>query len=248
MIPKVIHYCWFGGNEKSDFIKKCMDSWKKYCPNYQIIEWNEKNFDISSNIYVKEAYENKKWAFVSDYVRLYALAKNGGFYLDTDVELVKSLDAFTNYAAFTGYESKNCIPTAVMGAEQGNEWIEYLLSYYDGRHFVLQDGSFDMTTNVVSITEMTKQKYPMKFENKKYEIPGVVCFFPKDYFAPKSPGDKNYTITQNTVGIHHFDGSWMEGNSIINHFKMRHSDILYVAKKIICAVIGEKMFDKLRGR
>lgn len=248
MIPKIINYCWFGRNEKSDFIKKCIDSWKKMCPDYLIVEWNEENFDINSNVYVKEAYENKKWAFVSDYVRLYALKVNGGFYLDTDVELVKSLDPFTNCVAFTGYESKYCIPTAVMGAEKENEWINYLLSYYDDKHFVLENGQFDMTTNVVTITEMTKNKYEMKFENKFYEIPGVVSFFPKDYFAPKSPGEKKYTITENTVAIHHFDGSWMEGNRNINHIKMRHSGLLAFIRKIICSIIGEEKFNKLRGR
>lgn len=248
MIPKVIHYCWFGGNPKSEFINKCMKSWEKYCPDYKIIEWNENNFDISMNLYVKEAYENRKWAFVSDFVRLFVLAKYGGFYLDTDVELVKSLDAFINYPAFTGYESKNFIPTAVMGAEKGNEWITYLLTYYDNRHFVLEDGQLDMTTNVVSITDMTKKKYSIEFENRKFEIPGTVCIFPKDYFAPKSPGERKYVITQNTVGIHHFDGSWMEGNRRINRVKMRYSKYLCLIKKILCAVIGEKNFDRLRGR
>lgn len=248
MIPKIINYCWFGKNEKSDFIKKCMESWKKYCPDYRIIEWNEDNFDINSNVYVKEAYEKKKWAFVSDYVRLYALAKVGGFYLDTDVELVKPLDAFIPYPAFTGYESKYCIPTAVMGAEKENEWIEYLLSYYEKRHFILKDGQLDLTTNVVTITEMTKNKYIMKFENKLYEIPGVVTFFPKEFFAPKSPGDKKYVITENTVGIHHFDGSWLEGNKKINEIKMKYSFFLAFIRKLICYIIGEKKFREFRNK
>jgi len=248
MIPKIIHYCWFGGKPKSEFILKCMESWRKYCPDYEIVEWNESNFDINSNIYVKEAYESRKWAFVSDYVRLYALATVGGFYLDTDVELVKSLDAFCDYPAFTGYESQYSVPTAVMGGEKNNEWIEYLLTYYNDRHFVKENGGFDVTTNVVTITEMTKQKYPMRFDNKKYSIPEVVTFFPKDYFAPKSPGDKHYTITENTVGIHHFDGSWMDGNKKINNFKLRISPLLAVTKKIIVSIIGEDRFEKLRGR
>ena len=100
MIPKIIHYCWFGKNPLSDLAKKCIDSWKKYCPDYEIIEWNEENFDINSNVYVKEAYDSKKWAFVTDYVRLYALDKCGGIYMDTDVELLKGIDVFLENEAF----------------------------------------------------------------------------------------------------------------------------------------------------
>jgi len=248
MIPKIIHYCWFGKNRKSEFIQKCMNSWKKYCPNYEFIEWNEDNFDLKSNVYVREAYENKKWAFVSDYVRLYVLAKCGGFYLDTDVELIKPLDEFCFYNAFTGYESKNAIQTAVMGSDKNNEWILYLLTYYEKKHFILDNGKLDLTTNVITITEMTKQKYKMCFDNQIYSIPNIVTFFPKEYFAPKSPGENKYRITKNTVAIHHFDGSWIDGNKKIIDIKMRISPFLSYVKKIVINLIGERNFERIRGR
>ena len=248
MIPKIINYCWFGKNPQSDFVKRCIDSWKEQCPNYEFIEWNEDNFDINSNQYVKEAYMARKWAFVSDYVRLYALKTMGGIYLDTDVELIKNLDPFLIYPAFTGYESKNYIPTAVMGSEPDNEWIRFLLSYYDNNHFINDDGTMNMQTNVITITEMTKSKYSIPFDNNKFEIENVLTIFPKDYFAPKSPGERHYRITNNTVGIHHFDGSWMEGSKKINHIKLKCSPILRIIRNFIVALIGEKRFTKIRKR
>ena len=159
MIPKKIHYCWFGGNPLDELGQKCLASWKKYCPDYEIIEWNESNFDINSNSYVKEAYEAKKWAFVTDYVRLYALFNYGGVYMDTDAELIMGIDAFLNEPAFSGFESTQYILTAIMGAEKGSEWIGLLLRDYDGRHFKKDDGSYDLTTNVKVITELTVKKY-----------------------------------------------------------------------------------------
>ena len=110
MIPKVIHYCWFGKKPLPPLAVNCIDSWKKFCPDYEIIEWNEKNFDINSNTYVREAYENKKWAFVSDYVQLYALYNYGGIYMDTDVQVLKPLDAFLNDQAFSGFEAYDRVP------------------------------------------------------------------------------------------------------------------------------------------
>ena len=119
-IPKIIHYCWFGKNEKSDLAKKCIDSWKKKCPDYQIIEWNEENFDITTNEYVYEAYMNKKWAFVSDFVRIFALYNNGGIYLDTDVEILKNMDEFLCNTTFFGFETIDKVSTGIIGAQKGN--------------------------------------------------------------------------------------------------------------------------------
>ena len=119
-IPKVIHYCWFGKNKLSKSAKKCIKSWKKHLPNYEIIEWNENNFDINCNEYVREAYKSKKYAFVSDYARIYALYNYGGIYMDTDVEVIKSLDKFLCNDAFAGLENEYSIQTAVMGCCKGN--------------------------------------------------------------------------------------------------------------------------------
>jgi len=145
-IPKVIHYCWFGGNEKSKLIKKCIDSWKKYCPDYEIKEWNESNFDIEINNYVKEAYEAKKWAFVSDYARLWIVYNYGGIYLDTDVELIKSLDNLLNYKAYFGSEDGKLINTGLgFGAIKDNEFVKKIKDDYEYIHFIKDDGTYDIT-------------------------------------------------------------------------------------------------------
>ena len=118
MIPKIIHYCWFGGKELPELAKKCIASWKKYCPDYEIIRWDESNFDLESCQYVKQAYQSKKYAFVTDYVRLYAMYTQGGVYMDTDVELTKNLDKFLDHQGFSGFESEAQIPTGIMAAEK----------------------------------------------------------------------------------------------------------------------------------
>ena len=131
-MKKYIHYCWFGGNSLPKLAKKCIESWKKYLPDYEIIEWNEKNFDINLCPFVKEAYDNKKWAFVSDYARLYALYKYGGLYLDTDVEILRDIEFLKNDEMFMGREDENFFATAVIGVkEENNKYIRKILDYYD---------------------------------------------------------------------------------------------------------------------
>lgn len=206
MIPKIIHYCWFGENPLPDTAIKYIDTWKKYCPTYEIREWNEKNFDINCCTYVKEAYENKKWAFVTDYVRLYALVNYGGIYMDTDVEVLKSLDKFLDNRAFSGFEKEDAIPTGIMGCEQGNELFNELLHYYDNRHFVDNNGQFDMTTNVQTITNMLLKK-GLKLNNTFQVVEGF-ALYPKDYFCPKDYETGLIDITSNTYTIHHFNASW----------------------------------------
>jgi len=158
MIPKKIHYCWFGKNPMPKLAQKCINSWNKYCSDYEIICWNEDNFDINSNEYVKEAYENKKFAFVTDYVRLYALYNYGGVYMDTDVEVLKSLDKFLENEAFSGFENTEYVPTGIMASTKGNNVIKDLLDYYKDRHFIKEDGSFDLKTNTETITSIMEKK------------------------------------------------------------------------------------------
>ena len=129
MIPKKIHYCWFGGNPKPKLAEKCIKSWKKYCPDYELVEWNETTFDIdSAPLFVRQAFESKKWAFITDYVRLWAMYNYGGIYMDTDVEVVKPLDRFLSEKAFSGFESSNYVPTGIMASEKDNPVIGELLS------------------------------------------------------------------------------------------------------------------------
>lgn len=207
MIPKIIHYCWFGGKELPKLAKKCLASWKKYCPDYQIKCWNESNFDVNSNQYVKEAYENKKYAFVTDYVRLYALYNFGGVYMDTDVEVIKNIDDFLNCKGFSSFESTNLVPTGILASEKELPIIKELLEYYTNKKFINADGSFDTTPNTKTITD-TFVKYGLKQNNKKQVIKDFT-FYESDYFCPIDCKTKVKKITDNTYTIHWFAGSWL---------------------------------------
>ena len=212
MIPKFIHYCWFGGNPLPEDAKKCLASWKKHCPEYEIIEWNESNFDVNSNCYIKEAYEAKKYAFVTDYVRLFVMYEYGGIYMDTDVELVKNLDDFLKNHAFSGFESSNSIPTGIMASEKHFKLFGDLLKYYENKHFLNDDGSYDTTTNTVTITQMCK-KYGLVLNNK-YQVIDGFALYPNDYFCPLENETGVLKKTENTVAIHWFAKTWVKDESI----------------------------------
>ena len=230
MIPKKIHYIWLGGNPHTKLMKKCIKSWKKYCPDYEIIEWNESKFDINSVKYVEEACECKKWAFASDYIRLYALVNEGGIYMDTDVEVLRPLDRFLECHAFSGFERRDAIPTGIMGCEAGFDFFKALLEYYKGRSFYLPNGAMDLTTNVTTITNMCLEK-GLVLNNEWQEIDGFELF-PSDFFCPKDYKTKKINITSNTYTIHHFDGSW-------------HSKSEKIKSRIV-KIIGEKAAVKLK--
>lgn len=208
MIPKTIHYCWFGRGEMPKLAKKCIKSWKKYCPDYEIKEWNEDNFDLDTYPYVREAYDNRKFAFVTDVVRLYALYHEGGIYMDTDVEVIKPLDSFLKHTAFSGFEDETQVPTGIMASEKGGIWAKENLEYYKGRHLVNEDGSLDLTTNVITITNYMI-KHGLKQNNTYQDFPNLITMYPKDYFCPLSWQGHEMQMTNNTVTIHHFAGSWL---------------------------------------
>lgn len=209
MIPKIIHYCWFGGNELPALAQKCIASWKKYCPDYEIKEWNENNFDLDLYSYTREAYDKRKFAFVTDVVRLYALYNEGGIYMDTDVEVLKPLDRFLNHCAFSGFEDEFNVPTGIMASEVGGRWAKENLLYYENRHFVqCDDGSLDLTTNVITITNYMIS-LGLKQNNTYQDFPELITLYPKDFFCPKSYKDGKIYLTENTYTIHHFAGSWM---------------------------------------
>lgn len=209
MIPKIIHYCWFGGNPLPEEAKHYISTWKKYCPGYEIKEWNENNFDVNQNQYCREAYEAKKWAFVSDYARLKILYDQGGIYMDTDVEVCKPLDDLASYCFWSGFESKTQILTGTMASCRGAELLRYLLSYYDDKHFKNEDGSCDITTNVVTITGMIKEKYDVELNNTFQIFGENYAIFPFEYFCAKDFFSGKVHRTENTYTIHHFNGSWL---------------------------------------
>jgi len=208
MIPKIIHYCWFGGNPLPELAVRCIASWKKYLPDYQIVEWNEQNFPISDFIFAKEALESRKFAFISDVCRLYALKQQGGIYMDTDVEVLKPLDIFLEKEAFSGFENDEVVPTGIMASVKEGKWVTELLEYYNNRSFYTPDGSPDMKSNTLIITEMMVKK-GFVMNNTFQEIPGYVAFYTNDYFCPKSYKTGLIELTDNSYCIHHFAQSWL---------------------------------------
>ena len=209
MIPKIIHYCWFSGNPLPELAQKCIASWKKYCPDYEIKEWNESNYDVTKNAYMYEAYQAKKWGFVPDYARLDIIYEHGGIYLDTDVELLKPLDDLLLNEAFMGFEDGiHVSPGLAIGAIPRFPLIGELKNgIYDHRLFTKADGSFDITPSPqMNTAELVKKG--LRQDNSKQMIEGMTIF-PTDYFCPKDFETKKLRITKNTVSIHHFDGSWV---------------------------------------
>jgi hypothetical protein len=234
MIPKTIHYCWFGGNPLPSLAVKCISSWKKYLPDYKIKEWNESNFPIEEFQFAKETLENNKFAFVSDVCRLYALKMDGGVYMDTDVEVLKSLNPFLNKPAFSGFENDDFVPTGIMASEKGGQWVTELLSYYDNRSFFRDNGDFDTTTNTFIITQLMKEK-GFIMNNSFQEKEGYVSFYPNDYFCPKSYKTGNTDLTENSYCIHHFAKSWVPF-----HKKWRN-----ILKMYVMSIFGANNVQKL---
>ncbi|WP_342480558.1 glycosyltransferase [Paenibacillus sp. FSL L8-0340] len=230
-IPKVLHYCWFGRGEMPELAKKCIESWKKILPDYEIKMWNEDNFDINSNIYVKEAYTARKYAFVTDYVRLYALFNEGGIYMDTDVEIIKPLEEFLEHEAFTGFQTVNDFPTGLIAAKPGNHWIRENLLVYKDKKFIKNDGSYDMIANVFTITNISK-KMGFKEGNYFQVIANGVAIYPIEYFCAKDYITNKLCITENTYAIHHFAGSWLPTKEKIK-LKLR-------------GIVGATMYEKIK--
>jgi mannosyltransferase OCH1-like enzyme len=207
-IPKTIHYCWFGGKEKPEIVKRCMESWKRNLPDYEIIEWNESNFNIDSNPYVKEAYSSGKYAFVSDYVRVYALYHYGGIYLDTDVEVFKSFNNLLHHPSFWGFEQENYIATSTIGAQKGNALIKQFLDSYKDKKFIREDGTINNLTNVAVITRLLEW-FGLKTNGQYQEIEEMGVFYPQTYFSPYDYINCQTFITEETYTIHYFYKSWL---------------------------------------
>lgn len=208
MIPKIIHYCWFGRGKMPELALKCIASWKKFLPDYEFRLWDEERFDIHSVPYVEEAYNARRFAFVTDYVRLYALYTEGGIYMDTDVEVLRNLDCFLYHPAFSGFEDETHIPTGIMASEKGGEWVRWQLEYYENRHFLLKDGNYDATTNVEIIgSRMQEDGFILK--NGLRNFKDIITMYPRDYFCPKSHETGKIRLTSNTYVIHHFSMSWI---------------------------------------
>ena len=216
MIPKIIHYCWFGGNPLPPLALKCIESWKKYLPDYEIIEWNENNFDVNKVNYTKEAYEAKKWAFVSDYARFKILYEHGGVYFDTDVEIVKDMSHILERGAFMGSETDpdsdhnrtlEVAPGLGLAVEPGHELYKEILEDYEKSHFLKSDGTLDLTT-IVHRTTRILELHDLQQKNCIQNICGI-NIYPKEYFNPIEMQSGKLVITDKTVSIHHYMASWV---------------------------------------
>lgn len=216
MIPKTIHYCWFGRNPLPESAVKCINSWRKYFPDYEIKEWNEDNFDVNMIPYTAEAYQAKKYAFVSDYARFWILYRYGGVYFDTDVEAIKPIDDILERGPFMGIEVEagkdNQYPLIAPGlgiaVEQGNDFYQQLLDYYSGIHFLNNEGKMNMET-VVRHTSRLLVKAGMQPHNSLQQVAGI-WIYPKDYFNPLDDLTGRLVKTSNTRTIHWYSRTWQD--------------------------------------
>lgn len=209
VIPKIIHYCWFGRGKKSVFIERCIQSWKRVLPDYQIIEWNENNFPVDYNLYVKQAYESKKYAFVSDVARLYALYEVGGIYFDTDIEVRKSFNSYLNTASvIMAFESNQVIMTGFFAATKKNRFIGDWLKTYDTIKYIKDDGVLDVTPNTFRVSKMLESR-GLVLSGKRQELTGNIFVYEKEIFGAYDVDNSGYVTTPETVVIHHCKNSWM---------------------------------------
>lgn len=234
-IPKKIHYCWFGEAKKNKLFDKCCKSWKKFFPDYEIIEWNEKNFDVNCNAYVKEAYENKKYAFVSDYARLKIIYDNGGIYLDTDVEILKNYSGLLKNNGYLAFENKKNINTGLgFAANKGNEIIKSIMDSYEDIHFIDEKGNMDLLPCPARNMEVLS-KIGLRYSDNIQEFYGFKVYPPK-YFCGFDLDNSCYNIEEETVTVHHYDGSWTG----------KKEKIVSKLKRKICSVLGRKNVEKIR--
>lgn len=246
-IPKVIHYCWFGGNPLPKSAEKCIASWRRYCPDYEIRQWDESNFDVSCNAYCAAMTERKKWAFLSDYARLKIVHENGGIYLDTDVELVRSLDALLEKGAYMGFENADRVATGLgFAAEAGHPFLRENMAYYEE----LQ--GFDQVKACPHITtELLENHGLLKDRSRLQELAGLTIY-PEDYLCPKDERTGLTHRTKNTYSIHHFDASWFEESwkqgqkKRWRQEKLRH--ILKTPNRIMIRLLGQDRYNSLKRK
>ncbi|MFI3165982.1 MAG: capsular polysaccharide synthesis protein [Bacillota bacterium] len=214
MIPKKIHYVWFGGKEKPELAKRCIESWKRFCSDYEIIEWNESNFDINSNVYIRQAYESKKYAFASDLVRLLVVKEHGGIYLDTDVEVVKPFDELLVFDAFIGFENEEfCNTGQGFGSEANSKFIDVMIAEYENSVFINKDGSLNMVGCPHKNTDAMR-KLGFKIDGSMQVVSNVVCL-PQEYMNPYDDSTGKLNKTGNTYSIHWYAKTWIPKHKVI---------------------------------
>lgn len=236
-IPKIIHYCWFGKKEKPDSVKKCIDSWKKFLPDYQLVEWNEDNFNIEKLQYTKEAYVAKKYAFVSDVARIEALYQYGGIYMDTDVEVLKTFTPLLDARCILGMEEKGYVATSFMAFEKEYPLVKQFLNLYENISFLDENGQINTGTNVAKLTNMLMEKGFVQ-ENHYQELEEGIKIYPKEVFSPYDYINCHYNITENSYCVHYFAVSWMS----------KKEQVKKGIKKQLSKILGPKKMNKIREK
>ena len=231
MIPKIIHYCWFGRGPLPELAQKCIASWKKYLPDYEIKEWNEDNFDVNIIPYTAEAYKAKKYAFVSDYARFWILYQYGGIYFDTDVEVIRPIDDIVERGNFMGFETDpkpqlkedaseaSVAPGLGLGVTPGLGLYKEILDYYAPLHFLCEDGSLNQVTVVKHVTNVLVEN-GLKQTNELQQVAGV-WIYPRDYFNPLDDNTGKLVITENTRSIHWYTKTWLKKQNPVRTWIVR---------------------------
>lgn len=235
MIPKIIHYCWFGGKEKSKTIQKYINSWKTILPDYEIVEWNEHNFPVDSYIYSKQAYELKKYAFVSDVARLYALYNYGGIYLDTDIEILKPIDSLLNYNLVASWESNSLLMTAFMAASKGNEIVFDFLNMYSTLSYIEDNGELNQTANTVRFTSLLKSQ-GLLINRRQQILNGNICIKETEEIGAFDADSMSFQISDRTLLVHHCNASWFDPKDRLIHR----------LKICLSKVIGKEYYNKIK--
>lgn len=230
MIPKTIHYCWFGRGEKPAKVQKCIESWRKYCSDYEIIEWNEDNFDIHKNGYTEYCYENKKYAFLSDYVRLLVVEENGGVYFDTDVEVVRSIDDLLNHKAFFGFENEQFVASGLgFGSEAHTDVLQSMVKEYEP--YLNGDKGIvicpELNTNALL-------PFGLQRNGEKQNLNGAVIY-PAEYFNPYNSVTGKLSKTKNTYTIHWYSAFWLS----------EKKRLVTKITRVFHRIFGERCFDLL---
>lgn len=223
MIPKRIHLCWLSGDPYPQKIQKCLDSWKKYLPDYEIMLWDLNRFDLKQSPWVEQAFNAKKYAFAADYIRMYALYHYGGIYLDSDVEVLKSFDDFLDLPYFVGAENAGTIEAAIIGAEEKCDWIKVCLDYYQDRQFLKEDGQMDIRMLPEIMNETIQKFKPIHNlpsgstigDLKKVNLQSAVYVLPPEYFSPKIFDSRQVILTPSTYAIHHYQNSWFSHKAFV---------------------------------
>ncbi|MDQ1086637.1 glycosyltransferase family 32 protein [Siphonobacter sp. SORGH_AS_1065] len=220
MIPKIVHYCWFGKGEMDELSTKCIESWKENLKGYEFKLWNETNFNIDINTYVREAYAIKKYAFVSDYVRVYVLYNYGGIYLDTDVEVINSFDELLINKSFIGFENDH-IGTGIIGSIAKTNWLKIILNSYDNENFISLTGNINLYPNPLRFQKLLLE-IGLELEDKDQIIGENIKVYTTDVLCAKSFETGVISMTNKTLSIHHFNASWtVKRRSISNIVKTR---------------------------